>query len=448
MSSVPDLLRQKLKADLVPGSNWCVALSGGLDSSVLLHGMCELRQEFNDIAVRAIHIDHGLHPESAEWAAQVEVFCRKLSVNLNSAVVRVDRGTGDGVEAAARRARYRALSEKLVKGEYLLTGHHQDDQTETLLLRLLRGSGTRGLASIANRREFGCGWLLRPLLEMSRREMEAYANSAGISWIEDSSNIDTAIDRNFLRHEIVPILRQRWPAMGRTIGRAARLAGESARLLDVLAEVDGRELIRGRALEVGGLRRLDPARQRNVVRYRLRALGLTVPSEVQLRAGLTQLLIAREDAQPVLRWSGGQIRRYRNGLYIIGFDPDCARETMSQEYEWDCKGPLDMGPIRGRLRLEASGESGLAGSSVADGLVIRFRRGGERIQEANQQHHKSLKKMFQAQGVVPWMRHHVPLLYVGDQLLAVGDRWVAAAATAAVDEPGYRVIWDNHPETE
>ena len=372
MSSVPDLLRKKLKADLVPGSDWCVALSGGLDSSVLLHGMSQLRQEFDGIAMRAIHVNHGLQPQSAEWAAECEVFCRQLDVTLQSEVVRVDRDSGEGAEAAARRARYGLFSEVLATDEHLLTGHHQDDQIETLLLRLLRGSGTRGLGSIAERRQFGRGWLLRPLLELSRANIEIYARAAGIRWVEDPSNFDTSIDRNFLRHEVVPILRERWPGMGRTIGRAARLARESEGLLGELAEADSRNLLQGHVLDAEGLRRLDAARQRNVVRHHLRSCGLVAPGEAQLRIGLTQLLSARSDAQPVLRWSGGQIRRYRDRLYILGFDPDGARESLPVAYEWDCLDPVEMGPIRGRLRLEASRSAGLAKSSVAEGVVIRF----------------------------------------------------------------------------
>jgi tRNA(Ile)-lysidine synthase len=448
MSSVPDLLRKKLKADLLSRSDWCVALSGGLDSSVLLYGMCQLRQEFDGITVRAIHINHGLHPRSAEWAADCEEFCRKLGVILRSEMVRVDRNASDGVESAARRARYDLFSEVLATNECLLTAHHQDDQTETLLLRLLRGSGTHGLASIADRRRFGRGWLLRPLLEMSRAELESYARAAGINWIEDPSNLDTSIDRNFIRLKVLPILRGRWPGLGQTFGRAARLARESAGLLDTLAEDDSLGLLQARGLNVEGLQRLDPARQRNVVRHCLCSLDLTVPSEVQLRVGLAQLLSARADAQPVLRWPGGQIRRYRGCLYILAFDPDGVRESLPAEYEWDGRGPVEMGPIRGRLRLAASSSTGLAKSAISEGVVIRFRGGGERIQESNQCYHKSLKKMFQAHGVVPWMRQHVPLLYVGDQLLAVGDLWIAADAAAKIDEPGYRVIWENHPETE
>jgi tRNA(Ile)-lysidine synthase len=448
MPSVPELLRQKLQADLVADSVWCVALSGGLDSSVLLHGMCQMRREFNGIVVRAIHVNHGLHPQSDEWAAECEVFCRKLDVALQSEVALVDCNAGEGIEAAARRARYASFSRALGQDEYLLTAHHQDDQVETFLLRLLRGSGTRGLASIADRRQFGRGWLLRPLLELSRVKMEAYARSAGFSWVDDPSNVDTSIDRNFLRHEVVPLLRDRWPGMGLTIGRAARLARESADLLDVLAAADGQNLMQDHALDGAGLRQLDPARQRNLLRYRLRSRGLTVPSEAQLRTGLAQFLSARSDAQPVLRWSGGQIRRYRDRLYILGFDPDSAGESLPAEYPWDCRDPLDMGPVRGRVRLEAASSGGLAQSSVSAGMVIRFRQGGERIRQAGQQHHKSLKKLFQAHGVVPWMRRHVPLLYARDQLLAVGDRWVAADGAAAQDERGYRVVWENHPEIE
>ena len=407
-----------------------------------------MREEFTGIAVRAIHIDHGLHPQSAEWAAACEEFCQKLHVDFKSEVVHVDRNAPDGVEAAARRARYRIFFKDLATGEYLLTAHHQDDQIETLMLRLLRGSGTRGLASIADRRQFGGGWLVRPLLGLSRAKLEAEARAMGIGWIEDPSNADTSMDRNFLRHDILPMLRQRWPGMGETLGRAARLAHESAAMLDVLAEFDGRNLGKGHVLDAEGLRQLSSERRRNVVRYHLRSRGLTAPSEVQLRTGLTQLLSARADAQPILRWPGGQIRRYRNRLYILDFDPDYAQQTLPLEYDWDGRDPVEMGPVRGRLRLAPCNSAGLARSSVSSGMVVRFRRGGERIKATNQKHHQSLKKMFQAQGVVPWMRQQIPLLYGGDQLIAVGDRWVAADAANLSDEPGYRIVWDNHPETE
>ena len=447
MLSVPELLRQKLAADLVSDSRWCVALSGGLDSSVLLHAICHLRAEFNRVAIRAIHVNHGLHPGSAEWASACEIFCAKLGVPLRSEVVRIDPGAGDGLESAARRARYGLFSAALDKGEYLLTAHHQDDQIETVLLRLLRGAGTHGLAGIAERRQFATGWLLRPLLECSRQQLEAYARTTGIEWVDDPSNVDTSIDRNYLRHEIAPRLRDRWPGLAHTVSRAARLAQESAGLLDDLAEADGRNLIVGEKVDAAALSSLNGPRQRNLIRYLVRSRGMAMPSEAQLRAGLDQLMSARIDGQPVLRWSEGQIRRYRGQLFVLEFDPDPGRAALPSQFQWDGAKPVDMGPVRGRLRLE-SGPGGLSRAAWSQGLAIRFRHGGERIRAVGQQHHKSLKKLFQARGIVPWMRAHVPLLYAGDQLVAVGDLWLAADAAAAPDDSGYRVVWENHPTTE
>jgi tRNA(Ile)-lysidine synthase len=335
MTRVSEILRQKLEADLRPGSRWCVALSGGLDSTVLLRGMCELREEVGNINIRAIHVNHGLHPDCNDWAARCRAYCDQLRIPLQVELAKIDFDSGDGLESAARRARYGFFSTVLGENEYLLTAHHEDDQIETLLLRLLRGSGTRGLSSIAERRRLGRGWLMRPLLGMRRAELESDAQAAGIDWIEDPSNIDTSIDRNYLRHEIVPRLRERWPGIGSTVGRAARLAGESTALLDTLADADRRYLSDGACLIASKLREFEEPRQRNVVRYWLSIRGLVPPGEARLKAGLAQLMTPRADAQPVLRLAEGQVRRYRNRFYILEFDPTSVCATLPAEFAWD-----------------------------------------------------------------------------------------------------------------
>ena len=445
MSLVTSLLRQKLGADLAPGSLWCVALSGGLDSSMLLYGMSQLRTELAGVRVRAVHIDHGLHEHSADWAAHCREVCERLDVPLQTAVVEVDARARDGLESAARRARYDFLARTLERDEVLLTGHHQDDQVETVLLRLLRGSGIPGLSGIADRQPFGNGLLLRPLLDLSRAELRDDAESIGINWIEDPTNTDTAFDRNYLRHEVLPRLKQRWPGLGRTIGRSARLASESSGLLDALAEADGRNVVAGTCLDADGLRQLDPPRQRNVVRHLLRSRGLQVPGEVQLKAGLDQLLSARTDGQPLLRWPHGQIRRYRDRLHVLDFDPDGDNDQTPGEYQWDGQGTIDLGTIRGRLSLEPQ-SSGISRAIVSGGLAIRFRRGGERIRPEGHLQSQSLKKLFQARGIVPWMRAHVPLVYAGDRLIAVADLWLAAEAVQEND--GFRLTWAGHAAIE
>ena len=222
-------LEPQLKADLEQGRDWCIALSGGIDSTALLHALSALCRRYPDNRLRAMHVNHGLQAAAAAWSSQCEQRCAALAVPLTILTVHVPESGGQGLEAAAREARYAALHDALSPGELLLTAHHRDDQVETLLLRLLRGAGPQGLASISSRRPFGPGTLLRPLLDIGRDEIEAYAHGAGLDWIEDPANADEQFDRNFVRHRVVPLLRERWPGLGETLPRAARLSGEAGR---------------------------------------------------------------------------------------------------------------------------------------------------------------------------------------------------------------------------
>lgn len=443
MSSVLAALRRMLAQPSASGDGYCVAFSGGLDSMVLLHALHSLRGEPGDFALRAVYIHHGLHPEADAWSARCEAVAARLNVPYVARSVCVERDTGEGLEAAARRARYAAFAELLAADEQLLTAHHAEDQLETYLLRLLRGTGVHGLASIVERAPFADGWLLRPLLSVGRADLTAYAQAHGLDWIDDPSNIDTTLDRNYLRHKVVPVLRARWPGLAATIGRAARLSAEAAELIDGLAAGDCARSIRGGLIELGELRQLAPARQRNVIRYVLRQRGLVPPSEIQLLTGLDQLLSAGVDRQPVLSWPGGQVRRYRQHLYVLEVDPSAATEKAPSEFVWDGLAPIDLGPVRGRLQLLSAETGGFALDPANGPLTIRFRRGGERLRAAGHLHHIRLKKLYQARGVVPWMRAHVPLLVQGDTLLAVGDLW--SGASAPVDgRPAVRMVWDQH----
>lgn len=444
MSSVLDVLRRTLDERLRSGAGFCVALSGGLDSSVLLHGMCALRPESPGIALRAVHVNHGLHPQADEWARACERLCGALDVPLLQESVEIDVGGGKGPEAAARSARYGVFERLILRDENLLTAHHQDDQVETVLLRLLRGSGPRGLGGIPNQARFGAGWLHRPLLDMSRQELRAYADNFGLDWVDDSSNKDTSFDRNYLRHEILPLLQRRWPGMGKTVGRAARLGAEAGVLLDALAEIDHHGFADDGVLSVGGLRALTPSRQRNVVRRVLNQAGLDAPSEIRLQSGLDQLLSAKPDRQPFVCWGRTQIRRYRDQLFFLDFDPSAASMALPAQYEWDGRRAIDMGPVRGRLTLVPD-TAGRVAMPPAEGMVVRFRQGGERIKAANDSHHKALKKLFQEAGVLPWMRGHVPLIYVRERLFAVADLWASAEASAGPGDRACRIAWENHP---
>jgi tRNA(Ile)-lysidine synthase len=437
MSSVIDTLRDRLAPDN-GAARWCVAFSGGLDSTVLLHGLHQLAREFDSVSLRAVHIHHGLHADADAWTAQCRSFSHDLDVPLDVRRVDVDLDAGEGMEAAARRVRYAAFESLLGDGELLLTAHHAQDQVETVLLRLLRGAGVQGLGAIAERSRFGRGRLVRPLLSVGRPQLETYARDHALSWVEDPTNRDIDLDRNYLRHEIIPALRRRWPGIDASIGRSARLAAEANELLRETAARDALKVMNGELIALRCLRELDASRQRNLLRYVLQQRGIVPPSEVQISGGLEQLLTAREDRNPILCWPGGQVRRYRDNLYVLQEDPDRVAADGPDTIQWDGREPLELGAIRGRLMLERS-----AGAPA--GLNVRFRRGGERLLEADHVHHQQLKKMFQSRGVVPWMRAHVPLLCQDDELLAVGDLWSSSEFAARLGESA-RIRWEGHAD--
>ena len=435
-----EILRQQLRKDLAGGAEWLVALSGGVDSTALLHAIVRLGHEYPGNSIRAVHINHQLHVDSGTWVGACRSLCEQLEVPLVCRDVTVDHRGRDGIEAAARRARYHALTDLLGHDEILLTAHHRDDQVETLLLRLLRGAGPHGLGSIGVRRRCGRGCLVRPLLDIGRNELEIYAREQSLSWVEDPANTDTTFDRNFLRHRVLPVLRERWPGLGETVSRAARLSGEAASMLDELAELDIGGAGDPDTIPVGVLLELSSARRRNVVRYVLRRLGLAPPAEVRLREGLEQLLTAGPDRMPLLEWGGAQMRRYRDRLYVLEFDPDKAAVTMPDAYQWDGRGRMELGSVRGALRFVCGDGKTI---DVPREWTVRFRSGGERFEARGQ--HKSVKNLFQERGVVPWMRAHVPLLYRDGRLVAVGDLWHVADITVDGANDGVHIAWESHP---
>ncbi|GMW05458.1 MAG: tRNA lysidine(34) synthetase TilS [Gammaproteobacteria bacterium] len=440
VESIRDALRPVAER---PGARFCVAFSGGLDSSVLLHVV--VRLGLGD--VRAVYVDHQLQPQSAAWGLHCGEFCRQLGVPFEQRLVTVDHQGGEGPEAAARRARYLALAEILASGETLLTAHHQDDLVETVLLNLLRGSGPAGLAGIPRAAPLGAGWLLRPLLEVPRASLTGYARGAGLTWIEDPSNRDERLDRNFLRHQALPLLGQRWPGVRATVARSARWCAEAGGLLDALGSDDARRVARGGRVLVSRLAALSEARQRNALRSLCRhALG-SVPPERRLREGLAQLIHAGPDRQPLLRWGGGEIRRYRGALYLLRpYAPMPGRSAMELPVRGGAT--LDLGPGLGRLRLVSARGQGLSAARAGASLHVRFRCGGEMLRPVGSAHARELRKLLQERGVVPWMRARMPLLYSGEQLVAVAHLWVAADFVASGAERALRVRWDEHPPLE
>jgi tRNA(Ile)-lysidine synthase len=417
-----------------------VAFSGGLDSTVLLAAVCRLALP---VPIRAAHVDHGLHPQSPDWRAHCERVAAVYGAEFSAVRVTVDAGASVGLEAAARAARYRALGELLAPGEWLLTAHHGDDQLETVLLRLLRGTGVRGLRGIIPFGPFGSGSLGRPLLDFTRAQLRAQAVSWSLGWLEDPSNQEPRHDRNYLRLHVLPALLARWPDAALRATRLTEQMGDAERLLDAVAAEDARPLPAPWYVPRAALAALDPARQRNLLRHLLRAVGLGTPGARKLEELRNVLLEAHPASHAIVRWPDGEGRVFRAALFLgpplpPSSPPDySARIGIAEGWA---------GP-EGRVEWERAREGyGLPESWLAEGLTLRFRSGGERFRPRGRPHHRSLKDLFQDSGVVPWMRDRTPLLYRGTALVAIGDFLVSAEVDAApAHELRWCVRWTQHP---
>lgn len=411
-----------------------VGYSGGLDSTVLLHLLCTA-QTTPARGVRALHVHHGLHADADHWSAHCRRTCAALDVALQVVQVEVSRDGGEGLEAAARRARLAAFASAMAPGDVLVLAHHRDDQAETFLLRALRASGVDGLAAMRAWRRFGAGWLWRPLLDLPRARLLAHARAHALRWIEDPGNDDTALDRNFLRHRVLPLLRERWPHAGAALARSAALSAEAAALLATedaaaLATVRGAD---PQALSIAHLQALSAPRRARVLRAWIAGCALPpLPAQGVARIEAT-LLGAAADAQAEFAWRGAIIRSWRGRLHA---QPARAPLLPGWRTPWDGRTPLAL-PAGGELRLE--------GSEGFDAAVeVHARGGGERIRLPGRDHRHALKHVLQDLGVPPWVRQRLPLLSGTDGvLLAAGNLAYSADFDAWLRAHAARLVWDD-----
>jgi len=317
LTGVPAAVESSLAAwaPTWPDASLCIALSGGVDSVALLQAAREVAARHPGLQLRALHVDHGLQPQSGEWAASCRELCGRLAIPFEVLELKLVPRKGESVEAEARSERYAALSAALEPGECLLTAHHADDQLETVLLQLFRGAGVAGLAAMPPSAALGPGLHLRPLLQASREEIVEFAKLRGLEWIDDPMNTESRFDRSYLRHEVLPSIIQRWPAAARTVGRSARHLAEAQGLLEALAEIDAsRYLDNEGTLAVAGLLQLPHARRVNVLRWWIVRQGLGLPSTARLESIIRDVLPARPDAHPVVTWPTGEVRRRKGRL--------------------------------------------------------------------------------------------------------------------------------------
>jgi tRNA(Ile)-lysidine synthase len=418
-------------------ARWWVGLSGGLDSTVLLHLLVSLREQYDVPPLVALHIDHQLSSQSPEWAAHCTRVCQQLDVELITRQVTV-KADGSGPEAAARVARYAVFEELLSADELLLLAHHHDDQVETFFLRLLRGAGTLGLGGMPRQRRLGLAQLLRPLLAWRRSDLEAYARQQCLDWVEDDSNLDESLDRNYLRHSVLPVLEQRWPAYRRSIEQSmfAVSAAETELEQSLRPQLTAArsEYFGEPVLDLAPFAEFGEESLCRLLRLWIGDLGQQSPGRQQLQELVRQLQTADPATSPRLEIGDYYLQRYRGRLHRVHLP--AAPATMPD------------GELRPGQRLNIPGFGWVVlGHSDKSGMRLPaqgywrlgFRRGGERCRPAGRDHSQSLKKLLQEYGVPPWQRQSVPLLYDGEELAAVGDLWICEGHQANRGLAAYRL---------
>ena len=413
-----------------------VAYSGGRDSHVLLHVLSQWSRR-QSINLRAIHINHGLQVTADSWEEHCTYVCHALEIPLQIERVQVSTSS-QGVEAAARDARYRVFAKLLDPGDTLLMAHHLDDQVETLLLRLFRGSGVRGLGAMRLRRKLGRGWLMRPLLALPQAVLVRYAEEARLRWVDDPTNEDIRLDRNYLRHGLLPKIRERWPGVYEAIGRTARLSAQTAEQIEQQTDIDLMLLRLGRgAISISTLLSLNEIRGQEVLRAWIEDQGGEPPAQAHIREILSQLSLSRDDAQVQIGWKKTVVRRYRDALFILSKTD--TTEPWQAPVLWSLEGTLMLGG--GSLIPCSRIGEGIARRWRSGSIIVQRRAGGERIRIQGRGT-KRLKALFQEHGIPPWERQEWPLVYVDDELAAVPGLCVAEKFLADDGEPGNWLVWE------
>jgi len=439
----------KIRESVDPSRRLIVGLSGGADSVVLLDCLNRAARKWR-WRVSALHVNHQLSPNAGRWSSFCRRLCRARGIPFESVKVEVARGSN--LEAAARMARHAVFARQ--RGDYVVLAHHVDDQVETLLLQLLRGAGVRGLAAMPVLRKAKGGRqersgrtgrrqsspaVLRPLLDVTREEIVEYARKRGLKWIEDESNLDTRFRRNFLRHEILPLIERRFPSYRVTIARSARHLAEASRVLDEIAVSDGAAGLREGALAVDALRRLPPARARNLLRYFLAERGIELPGTARLEEAMRQALGSRRDARVSIDLDGARLMRYRGSLHVVRSMAAVPADRFSLRWNGE---PRLVLPGTGVVTLARARGSGISIPSLRKGAVtIRLRQGGERLQPDCGRPRRSLKNLLQEARVAPWLRERLPLVFCGSDLVWAAGIGVDCRYQAARGEPALRPAW-------
>jgi tRNA(Ile)-lysidine synthase len=443
---------------LPENARYVIAYSGGVDSHVLLHCCKQL-----DIPLRAVHVHHGLQSVADYWVNHCQSICDAQKIPLDIIYVDAKQKRGQSPEETARNARYDALQKNLTDGDCLLTAQHLNDQAETLLLQLFRTATSAGLSAMPECREIGDNVHVRPLLSFSREEIENYAEENGLHWIEDPSNQDVTIDRNYIRTNLVPLLESRWPEITVQLSKVAKLQANNLQVLEDMAAIDLSNAITepvyrsilglyevASVISITVLKQLSSPRLLNVLRSWIiknieSSHRRTSPTRNLLEEIEKTIINAQQDASPVIAFSGYEFRKYQSDLYLLmpKWSQSVINTVVSTEVEWKLMSPLDVSEWKIRLVAVRKIGEGLQQNLIEGSLKIRFREGGESFHPAGRRHSQRLKKLLQAEGIPPWERDTLPLLYYKDELVAVAGLWIAKKYAASGNESGWVIEIQN-----
>ena len=438
--SIHDKLAAAL-TELASTHKFLIGLSGGLDSVVLLHAMVKLRdQSGENFHLRALHINHQLQDQADDWEQHCLNLCASLNVEFISTRVNISGDTG--IENAAREARYREFEAALLPDEELLLAHHRDDQMETLLLRLMRGAGSGGMSGMPSSRALGSSRLLRPLLDIDREELQSYAESEQLVWIEDQSNEDERFDRNYCRHRLLPLIEARWPGYRESWSKSAVLAAEGEALAQELAAINlAQVLIESPAMASREkLLAMSEPRRRNVLRHWLVSLGANELGWNQLQQ-LSREVLPSATGQFI--GQGFQVFCFHDAVYVVG-----STELAHSQDEIDLGALSSLSlkaentlPANGQLRFREVQGEGVAADTLKN-LSVRYRCGGESCRLVGRPN-KTLKKILQESDIPPWLRSRMPLLYAGEELVCIPGIGVCEAFAVQGAKSGCVIEWDS-----
>ena len=421
-----------------------VALSGGVDSVSLLYKLCELRTHY-DLSIAALHVDHQIQPESEQWMKHCQAQCDELKVPLKTIKLNL-QDSGHGQEAAARQARYDWFHSQITPADVLVLAHHMGDQIETVLLRLFRGSGLLGLGAMHEIRQFGLGWMARPLLGVSKEEIIAYAKQMDLRYIEDPSNLDTYIDRNFVRHEVLPLIRLRWPSVDQTIFRSSDHLKTIQSSLDKGAQVDlkmflclSKPTLLGDygCIRIGDLINLDQTRIVDVLRYWIRCEGLTLPSTGKMNELMRQVFGNETMGRGGIRWKEGEFRAYRGFLYLLPVQPKLCNPVTQH---WQGLDALRIKEVEVALSVRRRRGSGIRASFIKNSpFILDWQHKARVIRPSRSRHNRTIKNLFQESGIPSWERCRLPYVYLGDDLVCIPGLAVEKAYAASGTEIGLEI---------